>query len=489
MADFVERYKRFLEVSLIIFCIFVIKNNVSASITENFDSYAAGTNINLQTNWTLSNAGETVSNTKYKSSPNSLKSSLGGNSSIYYNSSVTGYNEIDFSFRTPESFGSSNVYQFLCYNNATGDNLFRVQTGISPPQLIVRASSTNYTISNTISNNTWYNIKMFYDRVAGTVYAGNGIATTSVVDIAYLYKGEYCDKIYIYGPSTSGNDWYTDDIILDYGPTDNIIFINPVNESIQSLNDFYWEYNFKIKNISYWTTYEFLNVDLTFVHYTGTTPDATTTLSVLREPMNTYVPNTYYNYQITDPVSFPTQNGSYQAVIGLKGVYSNGTTDTLAYDTVTFGIATTTPITPTAWCSGLCNDIATATDFTGQIGNGVNCAFRSATCYLFSPHQYNLDQFNTQYNNFKLVFPFNTFFDLASTTKNAFASSTISNNQTIGLPNIRKTGTTTQYYIQPLLSSSTMSSFIGSSNATLFRNTISYLLYGLTAGAIFLIIW
>jgi hypothetical protein len=188
-------------------------------------------------------------------------------------------------------------------------------------------------------------------------------------------------------------------------------------------------------------------------------------------------------------VSFPTQNGSYQAVIGLKGVYSNGTTDTLAYDTVTFGIATTTPITPTAWCSGLCNDIATATDFTGQIGNGVNCAFRSATCYLFSPHQYNLDQFNTQYNNFKLVFPFNTFFDLASTTKNAFASSTISNNQTIGLPNIRKTGTTTQYYIQPLLSSSTMSSFIGSSNATLFRNTISYLLYGLTAGAIFLIIW
>jgi hypothetical protein len=289
------------------------------------------------------------------------------------------------------------------------------------------------------------------------------------------------------------SDYFVDEMqfidnTIDYS-VDDIVFINPVDQSIQSLNDFYWEYNLKIASSTYWTTYDFLKVDLIFVHYTNSVADATTTLSVLREPMNTFVPNTYYNFQITDINAFPTQLGTYGAAIGLKGVYSNGTTDLLASDIVAFGIATTTPINPTAWCSGLCNDIATATDWTGQIGNGANCALRSAMCYLFSPHQYNLDQFNTQYNNFKLVFPFNTFFDLASTTQNAFASSTINNNQTVGFPNIRKTGTTTEYYIQPLLSSSTMASFIGLSNATLFRNTISYLLYGLTAGAIFLIIW
>ncbi|ARF10117.1 hypothetical protein Indivirus_18_1, partial [Indivirus ILV1] len=194
-----------------------------------------------------------------------------------------------------------------------------------------------------------------------------------------------------------------------------------------------------------------------------------------------------------DISNYPTELGEYNVIATLWDVYSlNGVKvydHILAQKEINFTIQSATTTTPTAWCGNLCADIATSSDLLGQIGNGVNCALRSAICYLFYPHKYNVNQFFTQYENFKQAFPFNTFFDIASTTKNAFASSTMSNNTTFGLPNIRKTGTTTQYYIQPLLSSSTMANFIGSSNATLFRTSISYLIYAITACGIFLILW
>lgn len=462
---------------------FLIGNNVFASYSENFDSYATGS-LNNTANWDEYLGNGTmyvVDNVYYSPSRSVYGPGLSVSNNYDASSTLTFWvyisdGEDGSGFAGRVNFLSISTSHDLCgagFTYTTGENFN------------VKNFPNNDTITS-LSINTWHKIGIkqdsnFYCYIQAT---STDWINTGQLSVSLQHSVEQIGIRGIEGAN------YLDNINTDErAGIDDIYFISPVNSSIQSLNDFYWEYNLKIASSTYWTTYDFLNVDLVFVHYTNSIADATTTLSVLREPMNTFVPNTYYNNQITDINAFPTQLGSYNAVIGLKGVYSNGTTDLLAYDTVTFGIATTTPINPTAWCSGLCNDIATATDWIGQIGNGVNCAFRSATCYIFSPHQYNLDQFNTQYNNFKLVFPFNTFFDLASTTQNAFASSTINNNQTIGLPNIRKTGTTTQYYIQPLLSSSTMASFIGSSNATLFRNTISYLLYGLTAGAIFLIIW
>lgn len=468
----------------------------SLAYSDNFDSYSNTYAIYQSSAWSTSasvSAYPFVSSFRYNSNPYSLY--ITGTADTGQ-TSYARYLQDDIAFST----ASFNINFSTLDNTITADNSIYGAEYTAPSTnlrswtlyfsnsqvLLTNGTLGNSTATTTVFSgattlNTWVPIDIILlDTTIKACY--NSVCSTDIPLI-----NDSPDRI-TFASRPDYSNYYIDDFFANEN-TDNINFINPIDSSILSVNDFYWEYNLKIATSSYWTTYEFLNVDLGFFHYTGGVVDATNTLSVLREPMNTFVPNTFYNEQITDQMSFPNQLGSYQAVITLKGVYSNGTTDTLAYDTLTFGIATTTAINPSAWCSGLCNDIATATDWIGQIGNGVNCALRSATCYTFSPHQYNLDQFYTQYNNFTLVFPFNTFFDLASTTKNAFASSTINNNQTVGLPNIRKTGTTTEYYIQPLLGSSTMSSFIGSSNANLLRNTISYLLYGLIVSAILLIIW
>lgn len=481
MANFMGRYKRFLVLFIIIFCIFAIKNNVFAT-TETFDSYADNYKINNVPNWASSTDLCLVSNDYFSSSPNSLKSKYSfGYATCEYNQN-SNIKSVIFSINDIDNLYNGGQIYFK--NNTHYITVLHINNDYPKQEITLSVGSNKYHLAST-TNNSWYNVYLefsdTYIKAKVDLNDWTTVSTTTENITGFQFTS--------LSTNYSSPGVFLDDLTITGEPENDVIFINPINSSIQSLNDFYWEYNFKIKDSSYWTTYDFLNVDLIFVHYTNSIPDATTTLSVLRSPINTFVPQTYYNYQITDINSFPTQLGAYQAIIATKGVYSNGTTDTLAYDTVTFGIATTTPITPTGWCTGLCDDIATSTGWIGQISNGVNCAFRSATCYLFSPHQYNLDQFNTQYNNFKLVFPFNTFFDLSSSTKNAFASSTINSNQTFGLPNIKKVGTTTQYYIQPLLSSSTMSSFIGSSNATLFRTTISFLLYGLLASGILLILW
>lgn len=492
MANFLERYKRFLELFIIIFCIFFIKENVF-SATMNFDSYANGYAIvNDTANWY--NGGYTntlVSNSYYVSSPNSLHmyningfshAILYATSSQYLsfnylnkNNSNSWTNGGDQVWFWPYAGVNITFFKFeINYDNATGPVRMCMYIGT------VQQLCTYF--SNKLSIGTWYNVKIGKNA--------NNLITATINNETKTLQATTTltwDKVNFYGWDRAAHHAYIDDIITSpYQQTDNINLVYPAEAQILSLKDFFWEYSFNIASTSYATLYDYLDVVVVYNKMVGSPPVSVSTTTAILEhlPMDTINPYDEYVFSNYNNATFPSDLGAYLGVIGL---YGDNTL--LAYDSFTLGIATTTPPTNTGWCADLCLDIATSTDLLGQISNGVNCAFRSATCYLFSPHTYNLDQFNTQYQNFQTVFPFNTFYDIASTTKNAFASSTINQNQTFGLPNIRKVGTTTQYYIQPLLSSSTMSSFIGNSNATLFRTTISYLMYGITTAGIFLIIW
>lgn len=476
---------------------FLVGNNVYASL-ETFDSYSNNYQINNVTQWSNSDNLCKVSNSYFSSSPNSLKSKY------YYDSSKCIYQNNNQIFSVSFSINDiNNLYNggYIQFFSATAELQAIIGVDLYYPNQEITLSTKNCTPIKLgdITNNSWHNVFIQFnnDNIKAKIDLNDWtiISTTTLP----IYK-------ILFNSNSSNSDspgLFLDDLTISESPSqsiDLIDFINPLNNGFYNLVDSYtspYYFNWHIKfNLSTTTVAEF--------------PDDRPFVTISFEKPNSFNPTIFemldfvllgnedYGTATTtlideDKANYPSELGEYNVIATLWDIYSsNGNIvydHILAQKEINFTIQGATTTTPTAWCGNLCADIATSTNLLGEIGNGVNCALRSATCYLFYPHKYNIDQFFTQYENFKQVFPFNTFFDIASTTQNAFASSTMNNNNTFGLPNIRKSGTTTQYYIQPLLSSSTMASFIGSSNATLFRTTISYLIYAITAGGIFLIIW
>lgn len=127
-----------------------------------------------------------------------------------------------------------------------------------------------------------------------------------------------------------------------------------------------------------------------------------------------------------------------------------------------------------------CDNVATSTGIFDEFRYGVECGLIKASVWLLYPRNETLPKFMNNTEKVKRVFPFNTFFDLTTIVKNELASSTNAST-TIGMPFIRKTGTTTDYYILPVISSSSMPNLIGQDNNTLFRNSLGYFAWILTA--------
>jgi len=92
-----------------------------------------------------------------------------------------------------------------------------------------------------------------------------------------------------------------------------------------------------------------------------------------------------------------------------------------------------------------------------------------------------INYFSSNYNTFKKSFPFNAYFDFANTVNTAIntATSSTSTTQVFGIPFVNKG--TTSFSILPIISSSTMTNAIGSSNNTLYRTTIGFLIWIFTA--------
>jgi hypothetical protein len=107
-------------------------------------------------------------------------------------------------------------------------------------------------------------------------------------------------------------------------------------------------------------------------------------------------------------------------------------------------------------------------------------------CWLIEPKESVSTVFNQNVDTIKGKFPFSLYFDLASSTKAVFSTSTATTTGVFSLPMYGKNGSTTDhFYMITVLSSSSMPNAIGSSNAIIFRNTLKYLFWIL--GAIYII--
>lgn len=130
--------------------------------------------------------------------------------------------------------------------------------------------------------------------------------------------------------------------------------------------------------------------------------------------------------------------------------------------------------------SMICDDIDTDT-----ILGMIECSFKRVIAWTFIPNGEAITDLQNSSDLIKTKFPFSTFFDLTTIVSNAIATTSTSTQESIGIPFIRKTATSTQYYIMPVITSTTMSNTIGSANASLWRTGIGYVIWVCT-GAIIL---
>lgn len=125
-----------------------------------------------------------------------------------------------------------------------------------------------------------------------------------------------------------------------------------------------------------------------------------------------------------------------------------------------------------------CDNIS-ATDFY----SGITCGLKKFSIWALCPSQTSQDSLNTSYLELKNSFPFSAFFDLTNTINEAIATTTTNLNDTFDVPFITATGT---FYMLPVMSSTSLPNLIGQTNNNLFRNSLKWILWCLTAFVIFI---
>jgi len=139
---------------------------------------------------------------------------------------------------------------------------------------------------------------------------------------------------------------------------------------------------------------------------------------------------------------------------------------------------------PTFDFDHICDDIDLSGVFGwGDIYCGVKSAIYTAGYYSFIPSCSSLNSIGGNFNSFKRSFPFNTFFDLTDSLNSAIVSAqnSTSTPHNFSLPFIRKTATSSKYYMLPVLASSSFVNLIGQNNYNLYLNTLGFIWWLLIA--------
>ena len=138
--------------------------------------------------------------------------------------------------------------------------------------------------------------------------------------------------------------------------------------------------------------------------------------------------------------------------------------------------------------SSLCTGIDTS-GLMGQIQCGAKFGITESAYFLFNPSCSSLNYIENGFGMLKKGFPFNAYFDLTDSINTAITTSQTATTTAIGIPFININSTSTnKFVILPLISSSSVSNAIGSDNKNLFRTSLGYLIWILTAAIVFFII-
>lgn len=490
-----KQHSRFFLLFIIVFSVLFLKEKICFAYylyDENFDSYSNGSAMyNNNNQWSGSGV---VQQTHYVSplnglyatstdivhyTPNTLSSSTIISMQIYFTNTDVEQINLD---------GSASLVFYP--NSSTFDNFYLLNSSCT--------SIVGHSGANKISLNTWYPLSVHNTAGSSTVIVyWNG--TTNYCVATNGVRATF-SRMRINASSGFHGNYFIDNfnVTQEHSQSaDSVDFINPLNNGYYNLVDSYpseYYFNWHIAfNLSTTTVANFPS-DRPLVTISFEKPGSFNP-TIFEMTDFVILDNEYYGTATTtlineDITNYPSELGVYNAIATLWDVYTDGSGNkvydhVLADKEINFTIQSATTTTPTAWCSNLCADISTSTGLLDEIGNGVNCALRSAACYMFYPHQFSINGILNQAAIIQTKFPASTYFDLT----NAIASSTQSTtyqNYYFSIPFIRKTSTSSEFYMIPVISSSTLSYYIGQTNANSIRLGLTTFLYSITAILIFL---
>lgn len=120
-------------------------------------------------------------------------------------------------------------------------------------------------------------------------------------------------------------------------------------------------------------------------------------------------------------------------------------------------------------------ELATSTD-PMALSCVIKWSLVNTTHRVFYPSCEALNSISDNYYSFKRSFPFNTFYDLTdSITKAINSAENATSSNSFSIPFIKQTATSSEYYMLPVMSSTTISNTIGKTNYGTFRTTIGYI--------------
>ena len=127
----------------------------------------------------------------------------------------------------------------------------------------------------------------------------------------------------------------------------------------------------------------------------------------------------------------------------------------------------------------ICAGIDTTTFF-----GGIVCGFKQLIVWAFYPSQTSTANLNTTFNQLKTAFPFSAYFGITDTVTNALSTATTTGAEVFSVPMLG-TGSST-FAMVPILSSSSISNAIGSSNASIIRTSIGFIIWLFFIGLIYI---
>jgi hypothetical protein len=184
-----------------------------------------------------------------------------------------------------------------------------------------------------------------------------------------------------------------------------------------------------------------------------------------------YVINNYLN------------DGNYSYTAYLADSTSSSTSEDILKTPYYFTVGTTTIFLPPYRTFDISENAVCAGIATSTWQGGVECGFKKVLAWAIYPDQQSLGDFAISWSELKHSFPFNAFFDLTDTVKNAIASTTLAD-ATLDVP--FPTGATGTISMLPVMSSTSLPNLIGSDNNTLLRNTITWLFWAGAGVLVFL---
>ncbi len=248
---------------------------------------------------------------------------------------------------------------------------------------------------------------------------------------------------------------------IDY-QGNNPLQIDMGSDSLATTTTLYFTYNFKDRNSASTTVYLWDYTLATTTAYTTTGPFSSTSTSF-------------------ESITIPTPASSTSKIYKFIAV-SPGYTN---LQSKIFSVVWSWTLPTVAECKPPVFDFEHLCD--GLNPDGIRCsikyAFTVSVFYLFTPNCDSINSFRENYASFKSSFPFNAYFDLTRSINTAIDSAQTSTSTpgAFTIPFIRKTATTSQFYMLPMLSSTTMSNTIGSTNYGTFYLTIGWIWWLLIA--------